>query len=86
MQQLISQKKLPGELGGGAGKKSSSPPITDIGHNADEHGPTTNTRDAPAGPARKGIRIEKKAGPILGLGGRGGQRPRNGGGLNIGGY
>jgi hypothetical protein len=69
----------------GSKKPTGGEPITDIGHTADEH----NARgggDAPAGPERKGVRIEKKAGPTLGLGGRGRQRTRNGGGLNIGGY
>jgi hypothetical protein len=69
----------------GSKKPTGGPPITSVGHTADEH----NARgggDAPAGPERKGIRIQKKAeaGPAVGLGGR--KRNRNGSGLNIGGY
>lgn len=84
MRQMMAQQKMVVDARGAG--KSSSPPITDIGHNADTHGPTTNAPDVPAGPERKGIRIRKKAGPTLGLGGRGGRRSPNGGGLNIGGY
>ena len=74
------------ELGVAPPKKTGGAPITNVGHNADAHGPTTNALDAPMGPERKGVRIEKKQGPMLGLGGRGGRRSPNGGGLNIGGY